>query len=113
MHPQVQETRARFHDENKNAPALLFDIPLLYETGGEKAFDKVVVVSAPAAIQRQRVLARPGMTEEKLDAILARQMPDEEKRRRADFVVDTGADLSTTERQVGDILYCLGISAGR
>ena len=113
VHPEVQEAREGFLDENKNAPVLLFDIPLLFETGGEKAFDKVVVVSAPAAIQRQRVLARPGMTEEKLDAILARQMPDEEKRRRADFVVDTGADLSTTERQVGDILYCLGISAGR
>ena len=113
VHPQVQEARERFLEENKNAPALLFDIPLLFETGGEKAFDKIVVISAPAAIQRQRVLARPGMTEEKLDAIHARQMPDEEKRRRADFVIDAGADLSTTERQVGDILYCLGISAGR
>jgi dephospho-CoA kinase len=113
VHPQVQEARERFLDENQNAPALLFDIPLLFETGGEKAFDKIVVVSAPAAIQRRRVLARPGMTEEKFDAILARQMPDEEKRRRADFVIDTGADLSTTERRVSDILYCLGISAGR
>jgi dephospho-CoA kinase len=113
VHPQVQEARERFLEENKNAAALLFDIPLLFETGGENAFDKVVVVSAPAAIQRQRVLVRPGMTEEKFAAILARQMPDEEKRRRADFVIDTGADLSTTERQVSDILYCLGIGAGR
>ena len=113
VHPEVQEARAKFLKENEDAPALLFDIPLLFETGGEKAFDKIIVVSAPDTIQRQRVLARPGMTEEKLDAILARQMPDEEKRRRADFVVDTGTDLSTTERQVGDILYCLGISAGR
>ena len=113
VHPEVQEARAKFLKENEDAPALLFDIPLLFETGGEKAFDKIIVVSAPDTIQRQRVLARPGMTEEKLDAILARQMPDEEKKRRADFVVDTGTDLSTTERQVGDILYCLGISASR
>ena len=113
VHPEVQNARERFLEENKNAPALLFDIPLLFETGSEKAFDKVIVVSAPAAIQRQRVLVRPGMTEEKFAAILARQMPDEEKRRRADFVIDTGADLSTTERQVSDILYCLGIGAGR
>ena len=113
VHPEVQEARVKFLRENEDAPALLFDIPLLFETGGEKAFDKIIVVSAPDTIQRQRVLARPGMTEEKLDAILARQMPDEEKKRRADFVVDTGTDLSTTERQVGDILYCLGISASR
>ena len=113
VHPEVQEARAKFLRENEDAPALLFDIPLLFETGGEKAFDKIIVVSAPDTIQRQRVLARPGMTEEKLDAILARQMPDEEKKQRADFVVDTGTDLSTTERQVGDILYCLGISASR
>lgn len=113
VHPEVLAARARFLEENEDAPALLFDIPLLFETGGEKAFDKVIVVSAPAEIQRERVLARPGMTEEKLDAILARQMPDEEKRRRADFVIDTGADLSTTERQISDILYCLGIGPGR
>ena len=113
VHPEVQAARERFLEENKDAPALLFDIPLLFETGGERAFDKVIVVSAPAAIQRERVLARSGMTAEKLDAILARQMPDEEKRGRADFVIDTGTDLSTTERQVSDILYCLGIAAGR
>ena len=71
---------------NRDAPALLFDIPLLFETDGEEAFDKVIVVSAPAEVQRARVLARPGMTEAKLDSILERQMPDEEKRARADFV---------------------------
>ena len=112
VHPAVQAARERFIESRADAPALLFDIPLLFETNGEKAFDKVVVVSAPAEIQRQRVLARPGMTAAKLDAILARQTPDEEKRRRADFVIETGVDLSTTERQVGDILACLGIGRG-
>jgi dephospho-CoA kinase len=92
---------------------LLFDIPLLFETGGEEAFDKVIVVSAPREIQRERVLARLGMTAGRLDAILARQMPDEEKRERADFVIETGGDLSTTERQVRDILSCLEIPVGR
>ena len=113
VHPAVHAARARFLLQHSDAPALLFDIPLLFETGGHEAFDKVIVVSAPASVQRERVLARPGMTPEKLDAILARQMPDEEKRRRADFVVDTGTDLSTTEDQVCDILSCLGIPAVR
>ncbi len=113
VHPEVQAARTHFIESNKNAPALLFDIPLLFETGGETDFDKVIVVSAPAAVQRDRVLAREGMTEQKLDAILARQMPDEEKRKLADFVVDTGADLSTTQGQVSEILYCLGLGPGR
>ena len=85
----------------------------MFETKGEGAFDKIIVVSAPVEVQRERVLRRPGMTEAKLDAILARQMPDAEKRRRADFVIDTGADLSTTEAQVRDILSCLGIGSVR
>jgi len=89
----------------------VFEIPLLFETAGEKDFDKVVVVSAPADLQRTRALERPGMTRAKLDSILARQTPDEDKRRRADFVIDTSADLSTTEIQVRDILACLGIGA--
>jgi dephospho-CoA kinase len=112
VHPEVQSARARFVESNKDAPALIFDIPLLFETGGEAEFDKVIVVSAPAAVQRDRVLAREGMTEQKLDAILARQMPDEAKRKLADYVVDTGADLSTTQRQVSEILYCLGLGPG-
>jgi dephospho-CoA kinase len=111
VHPAVYEARLAFIDRHPNAAVLLFDIPLLFETGGEKKFDKVVVVSAPAAVQRARVLGRSGMTEEKLASILARQMPDEEKRARADFVIDTGSDLSTTEAQVRDILACLGVSA--
>jgi dephospho-CoA kinase len=113
VHPAVHAARTRFFLDNAEATALLFDIPLLFETGGDTAFDKVIVVSAPPQVQRERVLARPGMTAEKLDAILARQMPDEEKRKRADFVVDTGGDLSTTEDQVRDILACLGIRGGR
>jgi dephospho-CoA kinase len=113
VHPAVHSARSRFILDHADAPALLFDIPLLFETGGDEAFDKVIVVSAPAEVQRKRVLARSGMTPAKLDAILARQTPDEEKRRRADFVVDTGTDLSTTEAQVRDILSCLGIPGGR
>ena len=113
VHPAVQASRSRFIDEHGEASALLFDIPLLFETGGETEFDKVIVVSAPAELQRQRVLARTGMTSEKLDSILARQMPDEEKRARADFVIGTAGDLSTTEAQVRRILACLGLAAGR
>ena len=90
VHPAVHHERTRFIVEHGDAPALLFDIPLLFETGGEAAFDKVIVVSAPPEVQRARVLARPGMDEAKLDAILARQMPDSEKRERADFVIETG-----------------------
>ncbi|MFL6721441.1 MAG: dephospho-CoA kinase [Sphingomonas sp.] len=113
VHPAVRAAREAFIDKHRDAPALVFEIPLLFETAGEKEFDKVVVVSAPAEAQRARVLARTGMSPAKFDAILARQTPDEEKRKRADFVVDTGDDLSTTESQVRDILACLGIAAGR
>jgi dephospho-CoA kinase len=112
VHPAVQAARERFVADHADAPAALFEIPLLFETGGEAAFDKVVVVSAPAEVQRRRVLARPGMTAEKLAAILERQLPDAAKRARADFVVDTGADLSTTEAQVRDIIACLGPGPG-
>ncbi len=113
VHPAVHHERTRFIVEHGDAAALLFDIPLLFETGGDQAFDKVIVVSAPAEVQRERVLARPGMTLEKFEAILARQMPDAEKRASADFVVDTRGDLSTTEGQVGRILACLGLGQGR
>ena len=113
VHPAVHHERTRFIVANAAAPALLFDIPLLFETHGEHAFDKVIVVSAPPDVQRARVLARPGMTAEKFEALLARQLPDADKRSRADFVVDTGGDLSTTERQVRDILACLGLGATR
>lgn len=113
VHPAVHAARARFILANRSAPALLFDIPLLFETHGEQAFDKVIVVSAPADVQRSRVLQRPGMTAEKLDAILARQMPDAEKRVRADFVIDTGGDLSTTEAEVAAVIACLHLAADR
>ncbi|MBA2467076.1 MAG: dephospho-CoA kinase [Sphingomonas sp.] len=112
VHPAVAEARERFIAEHRDAPALLFEIPLLFETKSEGAFDKIIVVSASPEIQRRRVLSRPGMTRQKLDAILARQMPDEAKRKRADFVVETGGDLSTTEAQVAHILSCLGLGAG-
>ncbi|HEX8841685.1 MAG TPA: dephospho-CoA kinase, partial [Sphingomicrobium sp.] len=111
VHPAVHEARQAFIEKHSSAAALVFEIPLLFEIGGEKDFDKVVVVSAPAGTQRARVLRRPGMTGEKLASILARQVPDQEKRSRADFVVDTSGDLSTTEAQVRDIIACLGIDA--
>ena len=110
VHPAVREAREAFVAAHRDSAALVFEIPLLFETGGDTEFDKVVVVSAPANIQRARVLARQGMTEAKLASILERQTPDEEKRKRADFVVDTGTDLSTTERQVREILACLGVA---
>ncbi|HVL78331.1 MAG TPA: dephospho-CoA kinase [Sphingomicrobium sp.] len=112
VHPAVQEARSKFIAENRDRPALLFEIPLLYESGAESGFDTVIVVTAPAEEQRRRVLERPGMSEGKLAAILARQLPDEEKRKRADFVIDTGGSLAETERQVQQILACLGLAAG-
>jgi dephospho-CoA kinase len=112
VHPAVHHERTRFIVENGDAKALLFEIPLLFETQGEEAFDKVIDVSAPSDVQRSRVLSRAGMTEKKFAALVARQVPDEEKRRQADFVIDTGGDLSTTEQQVGHILACLGLAGG-
>lgn len=100
VHPAVGTKRAQFFGDNTAAPMLVFDIPLLFERGGEAAFDTVVVVSAPTDIQRERVLARDGMTEEKLNDILSLQVPDSEKRTRADFVIDTGTSLTETESQV-------------
>ena len=107
VHPAVREARAAFIAEHGDAQTLLFEIPLLFETASEKEFDKVIVVSAPADVQRNRVLERAGMNEGKLNSILQRQTPDQEKRARADFVVDTGGDLSTTEAQVRAIIACL------
>jgi dephospho-CoA kinase len=113
VHPAVREAREGFIADHADAGAAVFEIPLLFETGSERDFDKVIVVSAPADVQRARVLKRAGMSSSRLDAILARQTPDAEKRGRADFVIDTGADLSTTEAQVREILACLGVAAPR
>ncbi len=106
VHPLVGATRAGFFEKAvaQKAEVVILDIPLLFETGGEKRVDAVVVVSAPADVQRRRVLARPDMTEEKLDAILARQMADVEKRARAHFVIDTGQGLDHARAQVRDVL---------
>ncbi len=106
VHPLVGESRVGFFQEAvaKGADIVILDIPLLFETGGEKRMDAVVVVTAPADLQRQRVLARPGMDEAKLDAILARQMADAEKRARAHFVIDTSLGLDHARAQVRDVL---------
>jgi dephospho-CoA kinase len=113
VHPAVRAARDRFVSAHADASAILFDIPLLFETGSESEFDTIIVVSAPEAVQRARVLGRPGMTSMRLDSILARQMPDADKRKRADFVIDTGGDLSTTESQVDRIIACLGLGQDR
>jgi dephospho-CoA kinase len=90
--------------ERSGAAVAVVDIPLLFETGGEKRVDAVLVVSATPEIQRERILARDNMTDERLDAILARQLPDAEKRRRADFVVDTSHGLDPVRERIRDIL---------
>lgn len=102
--PAVAEARRAFLKLNSDSPIVLFDIPLLFEKGGVSAVDLVVVVSAPADVQRARVLARPGMTEEKFAAILALQMPDADKRARADYVIDTGTTLEATRESVRDLV---------
>jgi len=105
VHPLVASDRADLvaAAARDGAPMLVLDIPLLFETGQQDAFDAVVVVSAPEAVQRHRVLARPGMTQEKLDAILARQTPDAEKRARADYVIPTDTSLDETRAAVRSV----------
>jgi dephospho-CoA kinase len=106
VHPLVAQARERFlaEAEHSGAPVAVLDIPLLFETGGDARCDAVVVVSAPSEIQRARAFERAGMTEQKLAAIMAKQITDEEKRRRADFVVDTSQGLAHAQAQVRDIL---------
>jgi len=106
IHPLVRREEARFLDEaeREGAPIAVLDIPLLFETGADRRVDTVVVVTAPAEVQRIRALGRTGMTEEKFQALLAKQMPDAEKRRRADFVVDTSKGFDFARAQVHAIL---------
>jgi dephospho-CoA kinase len=115
IHPLVGAARAKFLDKAAAAghPLVLLDIPLLFETGGERAVDAVVLVSAPEAVQKARVAARPGMTEAKLAAIMGKQMPDAEKRRRAHFIIDTGRGMAAAERQVRAVLRAVSSLTGR
>ncbi len=109
VHPLVRKAQADFLARNRLAgvPVIVLDVPLLFESGGVGHVDKVVVVSAPYDIQRARVLARPGMSEAKFEAILARQTPDAEKRARADFVIDTSGSFDATRAQVRAVLDAL------
>jgi dephospho-CoA kinase len=106
IHPLVRAREKAFLDaeRDRGSPLVLLDIPLLYETEGAARVDKVIVVTCDPEIQRQRVLARPGMTEEKFQLILSRQMPDADKRRRADFLVDTGKGLEAARKAVEEII---------
>ena len=104
VHPEVAEMRRAFLADNADAPLIVFDIPLLFEKTGQHGLDAVAVVSAPSAVQRERVLARPGMSAEKFERILALQVPDADKRARADFVIDTGVPLARTRAQVAALV---------
>jgi dephospho-CoA kinase len=106
IHPLVRADANAFLERSRNAgaPIAVLDIPLLFETNGRGRVDKVVVVTAPAGVQRQRVLARPGMSEQKFEAILAKQVPDAEKRKRADYIVDTGNGLAAAREAVQAII---------
>ncbi|BBF81159.1 dephospho-CoA kinase [Asticcacaulis excentricus] len=109
VHPATVADREAFltHHAAAGTPLTLCDIPLLFETGAETTLDKVVVVSAPPEVQAARVMARPGMTAEKFADILARQMPDAEKRHRADFIIDTSQNLGANRQQVREIIRAL------
>jgi dephospho-CoA kinase len=111
IHPAVAREREKFLQAHADRPLVVLDIPLLFEKGGWSSVDRIAVVSAPPEVQRERVLARPGMTFDKFCRILKLQIPDEEKRARADFVVPTGGDLSTTRATVREIIACLASGA--
>jgi len=113
VHPAVQAERMTFLTVHADAPLVVVDVPLLLETGGDKVVDKVLVVSAKPVVQEARVLARPGMTKEKFAAILARQLPDVEKRARADHVIATDIPLAETREKVRALITCMRDSEGR
>lgn len=107
VHPAVATLRHDFLARHRDAPLVVFDVPLLFEKGGDRTVDIVAVVSAPAQVQAQRVLARPGMTADKFADILKLQMPDADKRARADHVIDTGTSLEHTREQVASLVQAL------
>jgi dephospho-CoA kinase len=113
VHPLVREERDNFLTAHAQAPIVVLDIPLLFETGGEANADAVALVTAPESVQSARVLARPGMTPEKFQAILDKQMPDSEKRRRAHFLVETGFGFAHAERRVRAVLRAIAGRSGR
>ncbi|MET4898453.1 dephospho-CoA kinase [Sphingomonadaceae bacterium jetA1] len=113
VHPAVRAERGAFLAAHQGAPLVVVDVPLLFETDGDKSVDKVLVVSAKPDVQKARVLARPGMTEEKFVAILARQLPDAQKRARADHVVATDVPLAETAGQVRRLIACMRDGEGR
>ncbi|MEH6828690.1 dephospho-CoA kinase [Parasphingorhabdus sp.] len=110
IHPAVAEMRQAFLEKHRDQPLILFDIPLLFETGGAESVDHIIVVSAGADNQRARVLARPGMSEERFEQIKALQMPDVEKRHKADSVIDTSLPLLETRQQVQKLVQKLKAS---
>ncbi len=112
VHPAVRAERAAFLERHAAAPLVVFDIPLLFETGGDRAVDVIVVVSAAPDIQRERVLARPGMTAARFAAVLARQTPDAEKRARADHVVATDTGFAETRARVAAVIACVAGGEG-
>jgi dephospho-CoA kinase len=107
VHPEVAELRRAFLADNAGAPLIVFDIPLLFEKTGQHGLDAVLVVSATPKAQRERVLARPGMTEAKFEQILKLQVPDAEKRARADYVIDTGTSLAETRHAVQRLVHAI------
>lgn len=113
VHPAVAVRRAAFLVRHADAPLVVLDVPLLFETGGDAQVDRIAVASAAPEVQRQRTLARPGMTAAKFDAILARQWPDAEKRARADVVIPTDVPLDQTRAIVRRVIACAGDAAGR